>query len=53
MAGFGRIRCDKSSFLANNICLDRDETIKAFEEDDTHIRLLFLVLGGDACISDC
>ena len=35
MAGFGRIRRDDDSFLADDIRLDRDETIKAFGRDST------------------
>ena len=52
MIGFGRIRRGDGSFLVDDIHLDRDEAIKAFDEDGTLMGLSFLVLDGEACIND-
>ena len=52
MSNFGKIRHKNDSFLADDIRLDRAETIKVFGEDDTIMGLSFLVPCEEARIND-
>ena len=52
MSNFGRIRCKDDSFLADDIRLDRVETIKVAGEGGNKNGLEFTVPGNEARISD-
>ena len=52
MFGFDRIRHKNGAYFADDIRLDREENIKVFGENGTLMGLEFIVLGGEACISD-
>ena len=52
MSGFDRIRSKDDSYFADNICLDREESIKAFGQNGTLIKLEFIVPDGEDYISD-
>ena len=52
MSNFGKIRRKDGSYLADDIRLDRVETIKVFGEKGTVIGLSFSVLNEEAQISD-
>ena len=52
MSDFDRIRHKNGAYFVDNIRLDREENIKAFGENDTLMWLEFIVLGGEAHISD-
>ena len=52
MYGFGKIRCNDGSFLADDIRLNREKTIKVYGENGTLMGLSFLVPGERTCISD-
>ena len=49
---FSRIRRDNGSFLADDIPLNYDETIKVYGEDGTLIGLSFSVPDERTCISE-
>ena len=52
MSNFGKIHHRNGSFLADDICLDRAETIKVIGEEGTINGLEFIVSGDEAWISD-
>ena len=52
MSNVGRICRRDDSFLADDICLDRVETIKVVGEKGTRNGLGFIVLNNEARISD-
>ena len=52
MSNFGRIRRKDDSFLTDDICLDRVETIRVADEGGNRNGLEFTVLGNEARISD-
>ena len=52
LSNFGKIRRKNSTFLADDTCLDRVETIKVVSEDGTKNGLEFIVPSSDAQISD-
>ena len=52
MADFSKIRRSDRLFLADDIRLDRKETIEAYGENGTLMGLLFLVPGREVHISD-
>ena len=51
-SNFENVRRKNGTFLADNICLDRVETIKVVGEDGARNGLEFIVPGSDAQISD-
>ena len=49
---FSRIHPDDGSFLADDILLDHEETIKVYGEDGTLMGFLFFVPDEGTCISE-
>ena len=52
MVDFSRICHDDGLFLANEIPLDRENTIKVYGENDTLMRLPFSAPDEGTCISE-
>ena len=52
MVNFSKIRHGDSSFLANDIRLDWEETIKVYGENGTLIGFSFSIPSEKLCISD-
>ena len=52
MSNFGKIHRRNSSFLADDIHLDRVKTIKVVSDVDTINGLEFIVLDGETQIND-
>ena len=52
MCGFDNIHRRDNSFFTDDICLDRQESMKAFGGNGILIGLEFLVPGGEARIND-